>query len=439
MTMAILGALIEHATGLDLERGGVSAALQRFVTARLHALGLPRVEDYVALASDPRNGEQQRLIDAITVPHTWFYRDPDQLRTVAQLMTEAPPGRIHVWVAGCATGEEAYTMAMIGRRIGREVTVLASDINETALAHARRGFYGALAVKDVPEIERRWITRHDNRFVVDDALRSSVTFVRHNLVEPPPDGPRNGWDLVVCRNVLIYFAPNSAAQVFKRFARAVREGGAIVVGASEVVFEPPAGLELVSSGNRLVLHRPVRAAPSPQRRFASHPPPAPKPTAEPQSTAEPRPAPEPQVSEFVAALVRGHALFERGEIGAAIPIYRELARHHPSDAEPWLFLGIAHYAHGDVDAAADALRASLCLAPSLWPAGFYLARAYERQGRSKEAMQQYDRIAVDDLRPFALQSTSAVINELRAFQHDFRAAARRVAAERSASTRRLLK
>jgi tetratricopeptide (TPR) repeat protein len=130
-------------------------------------------------------------------------------------------------------------------------------------------------------------------------------------------------------------------------------------------------------------------------------------------------------------------LFERGEIGAAIPVYAELSRKHPAVAEVWLFLGIARYAHGDMDAAAVALRASLCLDPALWPASFYLARAYERLGRRAAALQQYDLVAVDDLQPFALRSSSAVINELRAFGHDFRNAARRVAADRSMSPRRV--
>jgi chemotaxis protein methyltransferase CheR len=431
MTAHALAQLIERATGLDLERGGVSTALDRFVTERLRALALARIEDYIALATDPRGAEQQRLIDAITVPHTWFYRDPDQLHTIATLMLAAPPGRLSVWIAGCATGEEAYTMAMIGRRIGRPLSVLATDVNETALAAARRAVYSALAVRDVPELDRRWLTPRDNSFVVDDALRSSVTFERHNLVDPPPIGPRTGWDLVVCRNVLIYFAPGAAARVFKRFARAVREGGSVVVGASEVVFEPPPGLELVSSGNRLVLRRPMRAKPGPR------PLPVRPSAAPPSDTREP--LREGRDDDLVAALARGHALFERGEIGAAVPIYADLARRHASVAEPWLFLGIAQYAHGDVDAAADALRAALCLDPSLWPAGFYLARAYERLGRRADALQQYDRIAVDDLQPLALQSVSAVINELRAFQHDFRTAARRVAADRIVWPRRLLK
>ena len=445
MSSHVLAELIERATGLALDRGGVSTALDRFVTERMRALTLSRVEDYVRLAADSAGAEQRRLIDAITVPHTWFFRDSEQLQTIARLLAAAPPGPLSVWVAGCATGEEAYTLAMIGRRIGRDLSVLATDVNERALAAAVRGVYGALAVRDVPEAERKWIPKQDHGYVVAPALRENVRFARHNLVDPAPRAPQGGWNLVVCRNVLIYLAPSAAVRLLERFARAVREGGSLVVGASEVVFEPPPGLELVSSGHRLVLRRPTRstllATPRP---FA--------PFAPPRAATSPGIAPPPSVAQapaqvvqvvqdddLVATLSRGHAMFERGEIGAAIPVYAELSRKHPAVAEVWLFLGIARYPHGDIDAAAAALRASLCLDPALWPAGFYLARAYERLGRRADALQQYDLVAVDAPQPLALRSSSAVINELHAFRHDFRNAARRVAADRSMSPRRSFK
>jgi chemotaxis protein methyltransferase CheR len=459
VTAPLLAELIEKMTGLALDRGGVNKALDRFVADRMRALGMTMVESYVSLAADPSRPEQRKLIDAITVPHTWFYRDPEQLRVIAGLLHAAQPGPLSVWVAGCATGEEAYTLAMIGRRIGRELWVLATDVNETALAAARRGVYSALSVRDVPDYERHWVPQREHGFVVDDALRSTVRFQRHNLVDPPPQAPRGAWDLIVCRNVLIYFAPTAARRLLARFARAVREGGALVVGASEVVFEPPPGLELVSSEKRLVLRRPTRPPPLrteprgtppglrtlPESRLAelrlaptNLPVIPPNPRLAPQDIPPiPDPADRPDAtSDLVPELHRGHALFERGDIAAAIEIYDAVVRAHPSIAEPWLFLGIARYAHGDVEEAANALRASLCLDTTLWPAGFYLARAYERLGRRADALQQYDLIAVDDLQPFSLQSTSAVINELRAFGHDFHNAARRLSAERTLPPRR---
>ena len=431
MTAPALADLIERMTGLALDRGGVSTALDRFVADRMRALGLTMVESYVQLAADASRAEQRKLIDAITVPHTWFYRDPEQLQVIARLLVGAPAGPLSVWVAGCATGEEAYTLAMIGRRVGRQLRILATDVNETALAAARRGVYSALAVRDVPEIERAWVPQHEHGFVVGDALRASVRFERHNLVDAPPQPPRGAWDLVVCRNVLIYFAPTAATRLLARFARTVREGGALVVGASEVVFEPPPGLELVSSENRLVLRRPARpSAPRIETR-GTPPAPLPAPAGADRVPEPPKPPPPPDpTTDLVAQLGRGHGLFERGEIGPAVEVYEAVSRAHPSVAEVWLFLGIARYAHGGFDDAATALRASLCLDAALWPAGFYLARAYDRLGRRADALQQYDLIAIDDLQPLQLKSASAVINELLAFRHDFRNAARRLSAER---------
>ena len=466
MTAPLLANLIERATGLAIDRGGVSTMLDRFVADRMRSLGHTSIESYAALAGSS-GPEQQALIDAITVPHTWFYRDPEQLRTIEHLMAAAPPGPLAIWVAGCATGEEAYTLAMIARRIERQVSVVATDVNETVLKAAQRGVYSALAVRDVPEDDRRWLAQRDGKFVVDFTLRSGVSFARHNLVDPPPPAPRGAWDLIVCRNVLIYFAPTPASRLLARFARAVREGGWLVVGASEVVFEPPPGLELVSSDSRLVLHRPPRhlATVLPRPKLRGMPPtvpplidpaigPAIAPTIAPATaagiprepvrmsagdTAARTPVKPVNPDDLVSALGRGHGLFEQGEILAAIEAYDQLARAHPSIAEVWLFLGIAHYAHGNAEAAASALRASLCLDATMWPAGFYLARAYERLGRRADALQQYDLIAVAELPPLTLQSSSAVINELRALRHDVRNAARRLTAERTARARRLLK
>jgi len=466
MTLGMLPQLIEKIAGLALERGGMSTALERFVTGRMTRLNLTRLEDYTALLADPAGAEQRLLIDAITVPHTWFYRDAEQLQTIAGILAEAPPGPLAVWIAGCASGEEAYTLAMIGRRIGRELNVLATDINEDALKAAGRGVYSALAIRDVPVAEMRWFSEHEGGFAIDRALCTNVRFVRHNLVDPPPQPPsaRGGWDLVVCRNVLIYFSPGSAARVLERFARSLRDGGSLVVGGSEVVFEPPHGLKLVASGTRLVLRRmsslpaaapagfsglPPRATSVPDlmiRRVSPATDPAiprpslatdpairiPSPVTDP---AIPRDPPPVRDEDLVTALNRGHARFEAGEHIAAIAVFAELARQYPSVAEVWLFLGIARYVSGEAKTAATALRASLCLDPAMWPAGFYLARAYERLGRHADARQQYDLIAVDN--PLVLQSSSALFNELRALRHDFRSAARRATADRSGGARAL--
>jgi two-component system CheB/CheR fusion protein len=430
------------------------ATVLRRIERRMQVNVVPTVPAYLELLR--RDAEETpALLQDMLISVTNFFRDGEAFHALERELALLHAGRpahepVRAWVAGCATGEEAYTLAMIGRRIGRDLWVMATDVNETALAAARRGVYSALAVRDVPEFERHWVPQREEGFVVDDALRAMVRFQRHNLVDPPPQAPRGAWDLVVCRNVLIYFAPSAARGLLVRFARVVREGGALIVGASEVVFEPPPGLDLVSSDNRLVLRRPMRPplslpqlAPPPAGLSAVPPvhtpasmPAGPPPPLPASATAPIGPSAPPPTDEMVADLSRGHAMFERGDIAAAVEVYDALARGYPSIAEVWLFLGIARYAHGDVEDAATALRASLCLDTALWPATFYLARSYERLGRRADALQQYDQIAVDDLPPFSLQSTSAVINELRAFRHDFRNAAKRLSVERTPSPRR---
>ena len=494
-----LAELVERAAGLSMLRGGTHGAVLRFVNERLAALAIRRLDDYMTLVSDVAGSELRRLLESITVPHTWFYRDSEQLQIVSRLLSNAPPGRLNVWVAGCATGEEAYTLAMIGRRINRDIHVLATDINDIALAHARRGEYTALAIREVPELERRWLPQRDNLYVVDNVLRNAVTFVRHNLVEPPPKAPSHGWDLVVCRNVMIYFSPPAVERLLERFARSLREGGLLVVGAAEVMFEPPAGLESISlvsssSAHRVVLRRPIRGQATMTTQRLPPPKPTlfpprtdkpttdrgpfgtikaePKPTTDrsltkpseakpieprtiternaaiapprsppPPSTPPPPPPPPPTTStdELLAQLLRGHQLFERHDIAGAIQAYQDLTVRYPVGAEAWLFLGIAHYSHSELTAAAVALRATLCLDPGLWAANFYLARACERLGLRAEALQQYDLIAnTDDLKPLPLRSghNSVVVAELLAYRHDLKNVARRVTSDRGVTLRR---
>jgi hypothetical protein len=310
---------------------------------------------------------------------------------------------------------------------------------------------------------------------------------------------------------MIYFSPPSVTRLLERFARALREGGSLVTGAAEVVFEPPSGLEAVTTGNRLVLRRPRRAEvvnanrlpplrlgtesrPSTDRNLsasasanaavapaaidtkpiearttternrilevratptAAMPPLPVAPIAVTGPSLPPAPVPSqlPALGRapthngaltaeeaLVATLTRGHQLFQQGAMADAIRTYNSLTVRYSDVAEVWLFLGIAHYIHSEFDAAATALRACLCLDPALWPATFYLARAYEQLGQRADALQQYDLLAAtDDLKPLSLRTgnDSVVINELRAYRHDLRNAARRVASDRGVSLRKL--
>ena len=128
--------LIERWSGLDLERGGQGAAICRFVAGRALALGLPSPQAYVERLGEAGGEEEQRLVHAITICHTWFFRDPQQLEQIAALWRARYPAgqRVSVWVAGCASGEDVYSLALLGERESRPLSLLGSDINGGALA-----------------------------------------------------------------------------------------------------------------------------------------------------------------------------------------------------------------------------------------------------------------------------------------------------------------
>jgi chemotaxis protein methyltransferase CheR len=232
------------------------------VHERLAALGLHGPDAgaaYVDRLADPGQGrERAALIEVLRVGETRFFRHAAHVRALAGVvapalaqslaaeLAAAPAGQrmVRAWSMGCATGEEAYTLAMIlGAALGeQEVRVLGTDVSERALAVARAGVYTAEAVARVPEPWRSASfvpAPGADRVQVAPALRRRVSFVRHNLLDRGDpegwEGPATsaGFDVIWCRNVLIYFTPEARRQVVARCARALAWRGFLFVGYAE--------------------------------------------------------------------------------------------------------------------------------------------------------------------------------------------------------------
>lgn len=451
MTEAVerLVRLVEARTGLELSRGGARDALLRHLGRRLRHLGLEEhdLEPYLlrlgeALPGAPASGitpELQALIDAITVTHTWFMRDAEQLAVLTHVLRARDRARppLSVWVPACATGEDAYSVALLATRLGRTVNVVGTDLNVSALALARRGQYGAWSVRELPRSELRAFARSGDGFRVPDALRAMVSFERHNLLDPPvPPPAARGWDVVLCRNVLIYFAPERARKTLATLGAALDPEGVLLVGASDIVLETPANLTAGQLEGKLVFyHRDGARGASPR---SSTPPPRLAPVSAPRVPVAPPPppAPPPAASEPSSStqerdrwLEAGHAHLERGAFGRALEAYRAAASADALSGVPRMYLGITHHVMGDVSAASDELRAASFLSPWLWPASFYLALCYESLGRHEDALREYrhaERLARDavtsPLRPCELAGP------LRGFARDLTELARRRAA-----------
>jgi len=217
--------------------------IMRRLRRRITAVGVSTFEDYRAyMAEHPE--EEQRLVSSFLINVTRFFRDASlfaHLRDhlLPELIARARDDtrELRLWSAGCATGEEAYSLAiLIADLLGDEreapgVRIFATDLDDDALAFARRGVYPASALENVPpELVARHFTRHDGDYNVNKPARSMVVFGHHDLGQRPSFP---NIDMVLCRNVLIYFAQELQLRAIQLFAHALNDGGYLVLGKSE--------------------------------------------------------------------------------------------------------------------------------------------------------------------------------------------------------------
>ena len=245
---AVLLDRIRERSGIDFSTYKTATVIRR-LRGRMGATGHSSLAQYAKqLEADPE--EYARLISSLLIKVTEFFRDPkvfNHLRdhTLPGLIDEARrEGRqLRVWSAGCSTGEEAYSLAItVLEAIGDEditgdVRVFATDIDSAAIAFARRGFYPPATLQKLPAAVRdRYFMKSDGGYEVTKSLRSLMTFGVHDLGARAPF-PRI--DLVLCRNVLIYFSPPMQRAALETFGFSLRDDGRLVLGPSETVAAMP--------------------------------------------------------------------------------------------------------------------------------------------------------------------------------------------------------
>lgn len=389
--------LLRERFGLDPTRGGLIGTLNTHVETRLAQLGIDRRTYVERVRDDP--DERERLIHAVTVRHSWFYRDPGQLEGLAASLREhrvrAPDRPVEVWIAGCAGGEEAWTVAMIAADLGVPIRMLATDLDAVALTEARRGQYGAWSLRELPEGLRRYLEPvRDNCWRIGEQLRRlDLEFAVHNLCDPPP----RSVDIISCRNVLIYFEPLRAKHVVEQLRDSLRPGGELILGAGDLLFQvadarphvPRAGSRPEANRRREPERtrppRPARPAP-PLVPAAQAPAPPITATASQPSREGPAPATISREHGSDDALAEAGRTVEAGNYDRAIVMLGELVAADPLDAEAHLWTGIAEYGLGHEQLAAEALRRARCLIPQLWPATLFAALTHERRGMWEAAM-----------------------------------------------------
>jgi chemotaxis protein methyltransferase CheR len=367
-----------------------------------------------ALLDRPISPEtMRRLIDEITIRETFFFRHRSELEAIDwYTMLDAAraygSGVVRVWVAGCASGEEVYTVAILACEAFAcavpPVHVLGTDIAPTALEQATAGRYRERSVRTLPDgIRERYFSSAGGVSYAGERLRGFVEFRHHNLVRDPIPPVGEPFDVILCRNVLIYFDRATVEHVLEALERALAAGGLLVLGAADRLSRqslPTPNARFGGKGADESRPRPSRAlAPtrgallsSTKRKSPSaHGPgiggvsahcerstPADVPSTPASALATPTPA-----DAMKAA--------DRGELDLAVRIAREVLVEDPLDSQAHFIRGVAELARNDARGALEPLRRALYVDPNFGLAAFKLACAHDALGEVEPARRAYER------------------------------------------------
>jgi chemotaxis protein methyltransferase CheR len=436
--------LLERKTGLYITDDKLDRLEEPFKD--LYAALSPSSPGDILRAIDAGGADGIRFLDqlvaAVATNETYFFRIPAHFETLKDyLLPEIVAKKksrgektLRIWSAGCSTGEEPYSIAILlldhfPELLSWEIKILATDIDLDALARAGEGIYRPWSFRGVkPEMIRKyWQPVAGDFYRVDDRVRAPVTFGALNLesdVYPAPDSGTNDLDIVFCRNVTIYFRPHTIRKILRRFHDCLVEGGFLLTGAAEYSRENYQDFEARVFPETVIYQRPavkpVVAAPSPMTWTWHAPLPRPKPRAaapaiEKVPAAE-KSAPEDLLAKTVELIAKGEldtALVQLAGLAEKIPkdarvsfLLGQLAadRQHLAEAAYWLHRTIvldplnlwAHYSlallwmeEGKMDEALGAFKKTIYIDQNFALGHFYLGKIHKAQGRTGPARRSF--------------------------------------------------
>lgn len=242
------------------------AATETVVRRAMGAAGMACVNGYArALEADDELLDE--LVTEVTVGETHFFREPHQFEFLNHEIfpdldrRHGPARRWHFWSAGCSSGEEAYSLAILLTDSARGAlsSIHGTDIDREALARARAGVYRPWSLRKLDEkLVPRFFRRVGGEWALADQIRRQVMFAGHNLLDPTPLGRKGLMDVVLCRNVLIHFEPGAVERAGRRLFESLAEGGWLITGSSDPLLTDVAPFECITTGSGLCYRRPVR-------------------------------------------------------------------------------------------------------------------------------------------------------------------------------------
>jgi chemotaxis protein methyltransferase WspC len=391
MSQADIENLLKNAMGLNTPSIG-SATIERSVRQRMATVGLSDGNDYYQQLLSSAE-ELQKLIEAVVVPETWFFRDPEAFGTLVRLATEksrsTPSAKpLRLLSIPCSTGEEPYSMVMSlldGGFSPYEIQLDAVDISARALKCANRGVYGSNSFRGANlGFRERYFQPHGAGYAVAEWLRRSVTFRQSNILSLDSSFQRETYDVIFCRNLLIYFDRNTQERVMKTLALLLKPDGLLFVGPAEAFVASCSGFASVNQAMSFAFAK--TGKPGPKVEFSAPEPnkPVRRPTL-PRSRQRPTtvfPSPSAPVpfQPAPADLGTGRRLADAGRLEeAAAWCEMNLLEQGPS-SETYHLLGLIRDAIGDRTGAAEFYRKAIYLEPDHIEGLMHLALAIEKQG-----------------------------------------------------------
>lgn len=402
--------LIASRIGL-LVREQDDAMLRRVVAERVRVLNLSGAEQYCQFLGTDAGARHERgeLVIPFTTGETYFFRDSglhvllhDEI--LPELLERRKQARaLRIWCAACATGEEAYSLAilldeLLGDQSQWNIFILGTDINHHAIEKARRGIYTEWSFRGMScERRQRYFQRHKDTWVLDESIRSRVTFQTGDLVgDAFPDHAAQLYDmdLILCRNAFIYMAPDVVFHIVDKFTDTLADGGILIAGHGELYAHHLGKLRARVFSESIVY----------QRVAATAQPPAPPvktdvsgklavvfPAERKARATAPVPAPQQVAAEIgheknVAKMLHVWTLANQGQREMAAKSCSEMIAKNPLDAEPHYLMALLAQERGDFAQARDLLKKVIYLAPSFIAAYLDLGDLYAREDESARAV-----------------------------------------------------
>lgn len=235
--------------GIDLQ-AYKQEQLNRRITSLMSRIGIKDLNEYKkALLTD--EDQKQKFLDFITINVTEFFRNVELFKELQNsIKKELLPNNntLKIWSAACSIGCEPYSIAMIMKEINSRGnhSIIATDIDSTILKKAKEGVFSEADIKNVKKnMIDKYFIKEDNKFIIDKSIKSMVTFKKHDLIL---DRYEKDFDLIVCRNVVIYFKNDIKKEIFQKFNESLKKGGLLFVGATESIYNyKEYGFEKVST------------------------------------------------------------------------------------------------------------------------------------------------------------------------------------------------